>query len=134
MDDHTPMPQVSRLEVITTGARRRWTLAEKRRIVAESYSIPRGASATAHRHGLSTSQLFGWRKLAREGRLAVGKDSGFAAAMIVPEAPGATPGLGVGRMEISVASARIAVDASVDVAALARVLEVLSRSWGSTRG
>jgi hypothetical protein len=39
--------QVSRLEVISTGARRRWTLAEKQRIVAESYSAPRvGASLT----------------------------------------------------------------------------------------
>jgi transposase len=30
------MPKVSRIEVVSTGARRRWTLAEKRRIVAES--------------------------------------------------------------------------------------------------
>lgn len=32
-----PMPKVSRLEVVSTGARRRWTLEEKQRIVAESY-------------------------------------------------------------------------------------------------
>jgi transposase len=129
------MPQVSRLEVITTGARRRWTSAEKRRLVAESYAVPRGASATARRHGLTISQLFGWRKLAREGRLGGGEECGFAAAMIVPDgsAMRSDPGLGAGRMEISVGDARIAVDAGVDAAALARVLEVLSRSAGSRR-
>jgi len=58
MTDHTPISQVSRLEVISTGARRRWTLAEKQRIVAESYSAPRVVSATARRNGLSASQLF----------------------------------------------------------------------------
>jgi len=140
MDDHTPMPQVSRLEVIASGSRRRWTLAEKRRIVAESYSIRRGASATARRHGLSSSQLFGWRKLAREGRLTGGEDCGFAAAMIVPDRtalrsdPGAISGLGAGRMEIRVGEAHIAVDGGVDAAALARVLEVLSRSMSSKGG
>ena len=36
MTDHTPMSTVSRLDVISTGARRRWALAEKQRIVAES--------------------------------------------------------------------------------------------------
>ncbi len=36
MTDHTSISKVSRLEVITTGARRRWTLLEKQRIVAES--------------------------------------------------------------------------------------------------
>ena len=35
------MPKVSRLEVIASGARRRWTEEEKRRIVAESFDGPR---------------------------------------------------------------------------------------------
>jgi len=38
------MPKVSRPEVIQTGARRRWTLEEKRRIVAESDSGTRQVS------------------------------------------------------------------------------------------
>ena len=63
------MSSVSRLEVIATGSRRRWTLAEKRRIVAESYRAPRIVSATARRHGLTPSQLFTWRRLDSEGRL-----------------------------------------------------------------
>jgi transposase len=51
------MPKVSRLQVIATGARRRWTLEEKLRIVAESE--PRAVSATARRHGFP-SHLFWW--------------------------------------------------------------------------
>src|SRR6202795_3424371 len=69
MTDHTTMSKVSRIEVISTGARRRWTLEEKRRIVSESYGGRREVSATARRHGLSGGQLFTWRRLAREGRL-----------------------------------------------------------------
>ncbi|WP_439400402.1 transposase (plasmid) [Bradyrhizobium sp. PMVTL-01] len=79
MTDHMPMPKVSRLEVVSTGARRRWTLEEKQRIVTESYDGPRLVSVTARRNGLSTSQLFTWRRLAREGKLI-----GDAAPVLVP--------------------------------------------------
>jgi len=131
MDSHTPMPKVSRLEVITTGSRRRWTLEEKLRIVAESCSGHRAASATARRYGLSTSQLFAWRKLAREGRLSEMEEPGFAAAIVVPETPAEpVPALalaGTGRMEIVLGEVRILVDASVDGAALARVLDAVGR-------
>src|ERR1700675_4345473 len=77
MTDHTPNSKVSRLEVVSTGARRRWTLEEKQRIVAESYGGPRLVSVTARR--MSASQLFTWRRLAREDRL-----SGDAVPALVP--------------------------------------------------
>jgi transposase len=78
MTAHTTMSKVSRIEVVSTGARRRWTLEEKRRIVAESYGGRGEVSATARRHGLSGGQLFTWRQFAREGRL------GDEAAALVP--------------------------------------------------
>jgi transposase len=125
------MPRVSRLEVITTGSRRRWTLEEKLRIVAESFSGHRGASSTARRYGLSSSQLFAWRKQAREGRLSEMDSPGFAAAVVVPDEPAAPDrparSAGAGQMEIVVGEVRVFVDASVDGAALARVLDVLER-------
>ncbi|WP_456705167.1 MULTISPECIES: transposase [unclassified Bradyrhizobium] len=43
-------------------------------------------SATARRNGLSTSQLFTWRRLAREGRL-----GGDAAPLLVPVEITSTP-------------------------------------------
>src|ERR1035441_11043099 len=149
MTDHTPMPKVSRLEVISTGARRRWTLAEKQRIVAESYDGRRLVSATARRNGLSASQLFTWRRLAREGRL-VEADNGatFAQVMISCEPSTSSPPsfperlvgaenspsswcpIGVpGRMEIVLTHGRrVIVDNGVDAAAPGRGARGLERA------
>ena len=139
MTGHMPMPKVSRLEVVSTGARRRWTLEEKQRIVTESYGGSRLVSVTARRNGLSTSQLFTWRRLAREGKL-----SGDVAPVLVPVeiTPAAAPiSSGVpqpvssppahraraGIIEIELGGCRVRVDRDVDVEALQRVLEILRR-------
>ena len=82
----TDRHQVTRLEIVETGRRRRWSDAKKLRIVEESLSGPRLASATARRHGLSNQLLFAWRKAYREGRLGEAR-GGFVPAMIVPEQP-----------------------------------------------
>jgi transposase len=59
-----------RIEVITGVARRRrWSVEEKLRIVAESFAGGASVSVVAQRHGLRSNQLFKWRKLAREGVL-----------------------------------------------------------------
>src|SRR5487761_2115127 len=72
MDIATDSRLVTRLEIVDTGRRRRWSAEEKRRIVEESYSAPRQASATARRHGISNQLLFAWRKAHREGGLGDG--------------------------------------------------------------
>src|SRR3712207_9069887 len=52
-----------RVEVITgVGRRRRWSLEDKARIVAESLDPATTASAVARRYGLHASQLFTWRQ------------------------------------------------------------------------
>ena len=52
-----------RLEVITgVGRRRRWSLEDKARIVAESLDPATTSSAVARRYGLHASQLFVWRQ------------------------------------------------------------------------
>jgi len=125
MTDHTTMPKVSRVEVIATGSRRRWSSVEKQRIVAEALSAPRNVSATARRHGLSPGQLFTWCRLARTGRLPAGSDVAFAPVLIAREAITMS---GSGVMEIELTGGRrVRVDASVDAAALKRVIEVLER-------
>ena len=59
-----------RIEVITGVARRRrWSVEEKLRIVAESLRAGASVSVVAQRHGLRSNQLFKWRKLAGEGVL-----------------------------------------------------------------
>ena len=112
-----------------TGRRRRWTEDEKLRIVAESLSGPRLVSATARRYGISPSLLYTWRRAFRAERIGA-EDSapGFVPAMVVPETRPSTGTAPTGRMEIVVAKGRrIIVDAGVDAAALARVIEVLER-------
>lgn len=147
MTEHTPISPVSRVEVITTGARRRWTLAEKRRIIAESYSGR--VSATARRNGLSASQLFSWRRLEREGRLGAAAEAiRFAPAVVAndaapsgppslaeqvtaPEPPGSPicPRVAPGRIEIVLRCGhRVLIDNGVDAAVLARILAILGRA------
>ena len=58
---------VRRLELFTGAGRRRvWSQDEKATIVAESEVSATSISAVARRHGLSVSQLFTWRRLARQ--------------------------------------------------------------------
>lgn len=108
MDILTDSRHISRLEVVDTGRRRRWSEAAKLRIVDESFSGPRLASATARRHGLSRQQLFSWRKAYREGRLGGGSGSGFVPALVMPEIGphGGMTATGEGRLEIVSANGR----------------------------
>jgi transposase len=128
MDSHTISARFGRLDVVETGRRRRWTEAEKLKIVLESLRAPRLVSATARRYGISRSLLLAWRRALRTERPAAGSAAGFVPAMIVPEAlPQRAPAArsGAGRMEIVLTRGRVIVDASVDPAALARVIDVL---------
>ncbi|HEX6013555.1 MAG TPA: transposase [Geminicoccaceae bacterium] len=111
-----------RLEVITgVGRRRRWSDADKARIVAESLDPATTSSAVARRYGLHASQLFVWRQ-----QLAA--PAAHEAPEFVPvvvEEGTATPAEMTGRMEIALGPAVVRVGADVDAAALRRVLEVV---------
>jgi transposase len=61
------------IEIITgRERRRRWSVAEKLRIVAESQQPGVRVCDVAARHDVSPSLLHGWRHLARQGRLRSG--------------------------------------------------------------
>ena len=51
--------------------RRRWTTAQKRRIVEESFAPGMSVSEVAHGHDVHPNQLHGWRKDARLGSLPI---------------------------------------------------------------
>jgi|SRR5665213_217614 len=129
MDSHTDSAQVRRLEVVESGRRRRWSEDEKLRIVVESLNGPRLVSATARRYGISPSLLYTWRRAFRAERIgSEGSAPGFVPAIVVAEARPHTGTASTGRMEIVVAKGRrVIVDAGVDAAAPARVVEVLDR-------
>ena len=133
------MPRLTTLEVVQTGARRRWPVEEKLRIVAESDRGPGAVSATARRYGVSPAQLFTWRRQVRTGQLTAEGFNGFVPACVV--ADGFTsasvstsasckkpPTSSRGKMIIMLAGGgRIIVGPDVDAAALRRVVEVLER-------
>jgi transposase len=68
MTGHTS-PRKQPIEVITRGERRRsWSVEQKREIVAESLEPGMAAIAVARRHGISSGQLYTWRRQLREGQ------------------------------------------------------------------
>ena len=124
MDDVTDPRHISRLEIVDTGRRRRWSAEAKVRIVEESLSAPRQVSATARRHGISNQVLFSWRKAYRAGRL--GAPAGFVPAMIVGETAAIVGAAIGGRIEIvSTNGRRVIADCDVEVGTLLRILRGL---------
>ena len=78
-----------RIELLTGPARRRrWSEAEKARIVAETLVPGAVVSATARRWQVCPQQVFGWRRAARAGDVALPTGSdGPAFVPIVSAAP-----------------------------------------------
>ena len=67
---------MSELEIINDGGRRRrWSAADKLRIVEETMFEGESISAVARRNGVAPNLLYRWRKLILEGgRIAVAAD------------------------------------------------------------
>ena len=64
------------MEIITgRERRRRWSLQDKVRLVAETHEPGSMIRAVAARHGVSESLLFTWRRQARDGLLARAGDN-----------------------------------------------------------
>lgn len=83
-DPITPSP---RFEVITSvQRRRRWSTAEKVRLVQEAMQPESSVSFLARRTGISPSQLFGWkRRMLEGGHEAVAADEDVVATSRVRE-------------------------------------------------
>ena len=143
--------RTQRVEVITRGERRRrWSIEEKREIVAESLQPGIGPSEIIRKHGISSGQLYTWRQ--QLARRLVGEPAGSSAnfarvdvvvaqrqemaALVADVAPTAlttvaaapviaAPRAG-GLIEIILpGGASVRVDAQVDGRALRRVLGAL---------
>jgi transposase len=128
-----------RVEVLSgVERRRRWSRDDKARIVEETLSPGAKVSEVARRHGISASLVFTWRRQSRANHVPPAVVSRFAAVRIseapteaAVSTPSEQPRAAGGRngvIEISLGGGRrVRVDASVDAAALARVLDVLER-------
>src|SRR5947209_15684167 len=125
--DSTNVDTFRRVEVITgVGRRRRWSLEDKARIVAESLDPATTSSAVARRYGLHASQLFVWRQQLQRGTpSAAGTIAGPGFVPVLLAEGGAPPAEAVGRIEIALGPAVVRVGPDVDAAALRRVLEAV---------
>jgi transposase len=128
-----------RVEVLDgVERRRRWSREDKARIIEETLAPGARVSEVARRNGISASLVFTWRRQSRANRVPAAVVPRFAAVRLseaptepavstTSEQPRATGGRS-GLIEISLGGGRrVRVDASVDAAALARVLDVLER-------
>jgi transposase len=130
-----------RVEIITRGERRRrWTPEQKREIVAESYDRELTPTEVARKHGISSGQLYTWRReLLGLGASVMARAMPRFAEVEVATTPPVTasvsattamPGASCtgGRIEIVLpGDVIVRVDAEVDGAALRRVLDALRR-------
>lgn len=121
------------MEVVETGRRRRFSVAEKVRIVEESLSGPNLVRATARRYGIAVSGLYLWRRQYQRGDLG-GAAPTFHAVEFFPEvsaaaAPEAPMSRGVSQVEIVlVGGRRLVVTATIDPAVLTRLVSVVERA------
>jgi transposase len=113
----------ARVEVITSvERRRRWTAAEKERLVAASLEPGAVVSAVAREAGIHPSQLYGWRRQLCARQVS---PAGFAAVQVAHESAAGLPAP-LGLIDIEFASgARMRVTGQVDVATLSAITTVL---------
>lgn len=118
-DDVLMMPAARPIEVFTgKSRRRRWSAEAKARIVAESYSS--SVAEAASRSGVSKTQLFTWRRQARQS-------SGFARVELTDSIPEG-PRVG-GIIEVQLAGGLVRVEPGADAALVGAILLAL-RSRG----
>jgi transposase len=110
-----------RVEVITSvERRRRWSSAEKERLVAATLELGASVSAIAREAGIHPSQLYGWRR-----QLRAQSPADFAPVRISPESASAVVA-GVGTIEVELASgARMRITGAVDGATLTAAIAAL---------
>ena len=135
-----------RVEVLTgPGRRRRWSAEEKAQIVAEAMAPGATVSEVARRWQLSSQQVFGWRREALAGLLALPAGTPVAgppvpafvpifaepAALPAVPAPAPAPEAASGPViEVEVAGAVVRVRAGMDAALLTSVLRAVRASAG----
>jgi transposase len=126
-----------RFEVFTgAGRRREWSQEARSRIMAESYAGFESVSAVARRHGLCPSQLFTWRREARQTLDVAGPV--FVPAVIEPTPAAVTPVRSAwrrprqpradGMVELEIDGVAVKVGRGADADVIAAVIDALRRA------
>jgi transposase-like protein len=111
------------IEIITgVERRRRWSAAEKLRIVAETEQPGAGIAEIARRYEISRGLLWNWRSLVRHGVLRPEPQAVF----VPPAATDADDAVADSRIEITLPDgSSIRVGQEISLVALRRVVSVL---------
>ena len=119
-------------EVLPGVSRRRvWSTEEKLRILAQSLAPGSSPRLTCRMYGISSGQLYTWRKQFRSGELTgfvpvsiAPEASALRAPAAVPAAPAAAPATGIVEVELP-SGIKLRFAGDVDSAVLRRILSVL---------
>ncbi len=120
-----------------TGPRRRYSLAEKLKILEETRRAGASVADVARVHGINHNVVFGWRRLAQRGLLRA--ESGgegppllavrVTSPTVLPTAKASSEAIhSAGRIEVEFpGGVRVRVHGAVDPSALERVFKALAR-------
>ncbi len=118
--------------------RRRYSIAEKRRIVEETFQPKTSVARVARAHGVNANQVFSWRRLYQRGRLG-GTVRTLPSAELVPVtiaespavpapalAPATVPAaLPAGAIQLQLPRGRLRIEGAVDPESLRLVLQCM---------
>lgn len=121
-------------EAPKTPKRRRYSIAEKRRIVEESFQPGSSVARVARAQGINANQVFSWRRLYQRGRLG-GNTRPAPAAELLPititdspasPVPASPPcSLPAGTIQLQLPRGRLRIEGAADPHSLRVVLELL---------
>lgn len=120
------------MEILTNvSGRRMWPATLKAKIVAESMEAGVRISDVARRHGARASQVHGWRKDAREGKLALAAESAsltFAPIVLAEpkiRAPRPASSTEANAIEIEAAGVAVRIRGAVDINLVEAIVRAL---------
>ena len=128
-NDGSSIDRPRRIEVLSgPERRRRWSDEAKARIVAESVVPDAMVSQVARRHDVLPSQIYAWRKAAREGSLVLTDGPAFATVEVARPMPpenkleqaGVTP-----MIEIEAGAIAVRISGRADTALVERIIRAL---------
>jgi len=123
-------------ETTAPPKRRRYSIAEKRRMVEESFQPGASVARVARAHGVNANQVFGWRRLYQRGRLG-GNTRAAQAVELLPVTVSDTPAAPVqpstatsssvspGTIQLQLPRGRLRIEGAVDSDCLRVVLNCL---------
>jgi len=119
-------------EAPKTPKRRRYSVAEKRRIVEESFQPGSSVARVARAHGINANQVFSWRRLYQRGRLGGTVRPAPAAALLpvnLTDSPASLTSMPAvppsGAIQLQLPRGRLRIEGSADPHCLRVVLECL---------